>query len=240
MPHFLTKRSYEAELLDADTIPQALLFQNLRELDIVNHYLGGHTITFAGLKKILSKTTLDTKNKTIHIADIGCGSGDTLLEIAKWAKKRNISVKLTGVDLKSDVIIYAKKHCAEFNNIQFIETDYRLLAEYLAEMPDIFLCSLFCHHLTEKQLQPLLQFMYEKSSMGFIINDLQRNFFAYYGIKILTNIFNGSSLVRNDAPLSVWRGFHKQELTNILTQANCINFEVEWKWAFRYLITCCK
>jgi hypothetical protein len=76
--------------------------------------------------------------------------------------------------------------------------------------------------------------------MGFIINDLQRNYFAYYGIKILTTILNGSSLVRNDAPLSVWRAFHKHELTTLLAEANISDFEVEWKWAFRYLVTCFK
>lgn len=237
MPFFIDKRSYQAELLDADDIPQELLFQNLRELDIVNHYLGGHQITFAGLKKLLPKNTIKSSDKTIYIVDIGCGSGDTLVQIAKWAKKQGISVQLIGVDLKADVIIYAKEHCKDYDNIQFIETDYRDIEKHLPQIPDIFICSLFCHHLTEQQLFPLLQFMQAKSRIGFIINDLHRNILAYFGIKLLTILGNGSILVRNDAPLSVWRGFHKTELVEILQEAKITNFEVQWQWAFRYLVT---
>jgi 2-polyprenyl-3-methyl-5-hydroxy-6-metoxy-1,4-benzoquinol methylase len=233
---FLQNRSYEAELLDAEHIPQDLLFQNLQELDIVNHYLGGHAISFAGLEQLLPKKI----DQTISIVDIGCGSGDTLLQIAKWAMQKGISVQLLGVDLKADVIIYAKEHCKKFANIQFIETDYTELQKYLPQMPDIFICSLFCHHLTEKQLVTLFKFMQEHSKIGFIINDLQRHLLAYWGIKFLTTIFRGSSLVRNDAPLSVWRGFHYKELLQILQEANISKFDLRWKWAFRYLLVCKK
>ena len=39
-----TKRSYTPELLDADDIPSADLFQNLKELKIINSLLGGHRV----------------------------------------------------------------------------------------------------------------------------------------------------------------------------------------------------
>jgi SAM-dependent methyltransferase len=229
----MQKRSYEAELLDAEDIPKALLFQNLRELDIVNHYLGGHAITFAGLQKILPSTI----DKPIHIADIGCGSGDTLLEIAKKAKKQGHNFTFTGIDLKADVIEYAQEHCKEYPNITFLQADYRNMANHLPTMPDIFICSLFCHHLTDEQLVELFVFMNKNSRRGFIINDLQRHYVAYYGIKFLTTVFNGSTLVKNDAPLSVKRGFYRAELENLLQKAGIKNYELEWKWAFRYLLT---
>jgi SAM-dependent methyltransferase len=231
MPN-LHQRSYEAELLDADNIPQDLLFQNLRELDLVNHYLGGHNITFIGLQRLLPTKP----NRILHIVDIGCGSGDTLREIAKWAKKQKIEVKLTGVDLKSDVILYAKEHCKDFPNIEFVQADYRDTNKYVTDKVDIFICSLFCHHLREPQLVELFSFIHKNSQIGFIINDLQRHAMAYYSIKYLTRLFNGSSLVQNDAPLSVWRGFFRNELTVLLNEAAIPKYTVEWQWAFRYLV----
>jgi hypothetical protein len=54
---------------------------------------------------------------------------------------------------------------------------------------------------------------------------------------MITKIFSSSYLVKNDAPLSVARGFYKTEWLNILRQAGLQNFQIEWKWAFRYLIT---
>jgi len=65
-------RSDELELLDGPNIPKDLLIQNLRELDIINRVLGGHTISLNGIKKLVKD-----KNKVYHIVDLGCGSGQS-------------------------------------------------------------------------------------------------------------------------------------------------------------------
>ena len=49
----LKYRSQQKELLDAENIPTADLFQNLKELDTINTLLGGYDITFSALKKII-------------------------------------------------------------------------------------------------------------------------------------------------------------------------------------------
>lgn len=80
--------------------------------------------------------------------------------------------------------------------------------------------------------------MQENSTTGFFINDLQRHPLAYYSIKWITSLFSKSYLVKNDAPLSVARGFTKKEWIEIFRSAGISNFSIKWKWAFRYLITC--
>ena len=82
--------------------------------------------------------------------------------------------------------------------------------------------------------------MQENSKIGFVINDLQRHSFAYNSIKILTKLFSNSYLVKNDAPLSVARGFHKKELEDLLNTAQIKNPQIIWKWAFRFLVVCKK
>ena len=49
-------------------------------------------------------------------------------------------------------------------------------------------------------------------------------------------LFSKSYLVKNDAPLSVLRGFKKNEWKNIFEKAGIKNYSIKWKWAFRYLI----
>ena len=78
--------------------------------------------------------------------------------------------------------------------------------------------------------------MNQYAKVGFIINDLQRHWFAYYSIKFLTRLLNGSTLVKNDAPLSVLRGFRKEELNVLLESASVKQYSIKWEWAFRYLI----
>ena len=82
----------------------------------------------------------------------------------------------------------------------------------------------------------MLLWMTANTSKGFFINDLQRHPFAYYSIKWITKIFSRSYMVKNDAPLSVSRGFTKAEWEKIFNSAGIKNFIIEWKWAFRYLV----
>jgi flavin-dependent dehydrogenase/SAM-dependent methyltransferase len=223
-------RSYEAELLDAPDIPKELLFQNLRELDVVNRTLGGHAITLAGIRRLIND-----KTKTYVIADIGCGGGDALLAIARWAKKNDYQVKLIGVDINADAIAYMKEQCKAYPEISGVACSYESFFE-IHQTVDIMHCSLFCHHLTNQQLIELFELINKHTAIGFIINDLQRHWFAYYSIKFLTRVLNGSSLVKNDAPLSVLRGFKRKELEYLLREGKAANASIKWKWAFRYLV----
>jgi SAM-dependent methyltransferase len=230
MPTKFSSRSYEEELLDAPDIPRELLFQNLRELDVVNRTLGGHAITLAGIRQLVNDRT-----KTCVIADIGCGGGDALLAIAKWARKNKYRIKLIGVDMNADAIVYMKERCKAYPEISGVVCSYEHFFETHATV-DIVHCSLFCHHLTDPQLIELFEQISKRTTIGFIINDLQRHWFAYYSIKFLTRLLNGSSLVKNDAPLSVLRGFRKRELEYLLHEGKISNATINWKWAFRYLV----
>lgn len=230
MPTKFTNRSYELELLDAPNIPKELLFKNLRELDVVNRLLGGHAITLSGIK-----TLLVDKNKTYRILDIGCGGGDAMKQIANWAKKNSFKVELIGVDMNADAIQFMKDECKAFSEIKGVVSDYRDYLKSKNEV-DIVHCSLFCHHLKDDELVELLEYMNQYAKVGFIINDLQRHWFAYYSIKFLTRLLNGSTLVKNDAPLSVLRGFRNEELNVLLEKSKLKNFSIKWKWAFRYLV----
>ena len=229
-----TYRSYQLELLDEPNIPKQLLFQNLRELDFINKTLGGHSITIAGIKQLITD-----KNKTYHIVDIGCGGGDAMKYIADWGRKNNYKIILTGVDMNADAIEFMKTNCSGYSEIKGVASDYR---DYLKQNTDsdIVHCSLFCHHLKDDELTELFSYLKKHAQIGFVINDLERNRFAYYSIKLLTRLFNGSKLVKNDAPLSVLRGFKKRELLDLFKKAAIENVSIKWKWAFRYLVICKK
>ena len=105
-----------------------------------------------------------------------------------------------------------------------------------SEKPDIIFSSLFCHHFTDDELTLQLQWLKTNCQIGFFINDLHRNKLAYYAIQVLTRLFSKSYLVKNDAPLSVARGFLKTEWNSICERAGLEQYTVNWKWAFRHLI----
>jgi ubiquinone/menaquinone biosynthesis C-methylase UbiE len=221
-------RSYKKELLDSSGIPFKDIAENMKELDFINKHLGGHSITLKGFKKFAFK-----KNK-VAVCEIGCGGGDNMNVLAAFCIKNKIDANFIGIDINQECIDFAKKKAAH-KNVQFIVSDYKLV-NLENNKPDIIFSSLFCHHFTDDELIRMLQWMKENTNLGFFINDLQRQPLAYYSIKYLTKFFSRSYLVKNDAPLSVLRGFRRNEWKNIFERAGITNYSIQWKWAFRYLI----
>jgi 2-polyprenyl-3-methyl-5-hydroxy-6-metoxy-1,4-benzoquinol methylase len=229
----LNHRSYQNELLDKDDIPFDDIKQNMKELDFINTWLGGHAITIAGIRNILGKT--DNSGTTISICEIGCGGGNNLVAIDKWATKKGIPVRFIGIDKKKECIDFAREQVKD-ERYSWICHSYET-AEFPGRQPDIIFSSLFCHHFPDEQLVFMLQWMQQNSTLGFFINDLHRNLLAFYSIKLLTRLFSSSYLVKHDAPLSVLRGFRKKEWETILQHSGIKECSIAWKWAFRWLIT---
>lgn len=223
----LKERSRKEELLDQPNISTKDLYQNLHELDVINRLLGGHSATLKGIKKIIGNNT----NRTWRIIDLGCGGGDSLRAIAKWAEKQNLKVELTGVDLLEDAISYAKANSEGFN-IDFIQSDFK---EVKSESFDIAISSLFCHHLYDETLKSLIETKLRLAQHA-VINDLHRHFLAYYSIKLLTAFFSKSYLVKHDACLSVARGFKRNDFENLLNMFAEVEYSIKWIWAFRWLV----
>jgi 2-polyprenyl-3-methyl-5-hydroxy-6-metoxy-1,4-benzoquinol methylase len=230
----LTARSYTKELLDGNNIPFEDIKQNMKELDTINTLLGGHKISIDGVKKIILKTKQLNDKKKIAIAEIGCGGGDNIKAINKWCKKNNIAASFIGIDIKKECIDYAAQQCNDIDALWIVSPYEQVQFE---TTPAIIFSSLFCHHFNEEELLLMLTWMKNNAAAGFFINDLHRNSMAYYSIKLLTQFFSKSYLVKNDAPLSVARGFAKKEWQQILKDAGITNALVQWKWAFRHLIT---
>ena len=225
-------RSLQNELLDLNDIPTKDLYQNLLELNTINTWLGGHQVTLKGLKQFKLE-----KNTVYTLIDIGCGGGDNLIYLAKWAKKNGFKFNFIGVDLKKDCIDYAINQAKDFPEITFIQANYNELPSMNIQF-DFALACLFTHHLTVQEIIKLIKWCNTNAKQGFIINDLHRHFLAYYSIAWLTHIFSKSYLVKNDAKLSVARGFVKNDWLQILEKSNIelSKINLKWAWAFRWLV----
>jgi hypothetical protein len=195
----------------------------MEELEAINKYLGGHRITLRGFRAL--KKGVDK----VVVCEIGSGGGDNLKAIHGYCARQNIPVSFIGIDINPDCVAYARTNCRELD-VHWIEKDYRLAA--LPEQPHIIFSSLFCHHFSQSHLAEQLRWMYEHSKTGFFVNDLHRHRLAYYSIKLLTKLFSRSYLVKNDAPLSVLRGFKRKELEQLMQQYEPKLAQLQWMWAF--------
>lgn len=231
MPDFAV-RATMPEVMDDLHSSGADLQQALCELERINFLLGGNDVTLNGISWLLQKWPAA---HNVHIADLGCGSGDMLRRIRRMAEKTGRSVTLTGIDANPNVVSFARMHTREHCEIQF-EAVNIFSKEFHAMKFDVVTATLFFHHFTSEQLIDFFRRLKDQVSGGLVINDIHRHWFAYHAIKYLTGMFSKSPMVKNDAPLSVLRAFKKSELVEILQRAGLAHYRIRWCWAFRWQV----
>ena len=222
-------RIYEEEMMDDLSASGPVIPQTLKELETINKWLGGNFVSIDGIVKLLRKKAPEK----LVIADLGCGGGDILKLVARWAKQNKLEVELIGYDANPHIIEYAKENCANFENIRF-EVEDIFSDEFKEKRFDIILCTLFTHHFRDEDLSKIFRQFKTQTSLGVVINDLHRHPLAYHSIKLLVNLFSKSEWVKNDGPLSVLRSFKRNELIELMKAAEIQRYHLKWMWAFRW------
>ena len=192
----------------------------LHELKIINKYLGGISTTKSALKYFL-----DSAKEELSVLDIGSGSSDNLIA----AREKYPAIKIISIDKNIRALSSSKNLLEKINSDAFI-------LPFKDNSCDIIHAALFFHHFNENEIRKLLKEFLRIAKHGVIINDLQRSYFALIGIKILTVLFSKSKMVKNDAPISVKRGFATQEILELLSDVGITDFVIKKKWAFRWMV----
>ena len=236
MPNSLADRSTQLEIIDRpERISSREMDVVLKELRLVNRWLGGR----AACLKALSPFLLDlsrTHNRTVHVADLGAGSADISVALVTWARQNRVPLRVTSLDVNPGVCRTAYRRTSEYPEIQVVCGDVHSLP-IRPKSVDIVLCSAFLHHFSDRQLIRILQRLRHHTRSFILINDLHRHKVAYWAIRLLTRLFSRSPIVQNDGPLSVMKGFRRQELDRACRSAGLTEVTIKWRWAFRWVVT---
>jgi 2-polyprenyl-3-methyl-5-hydroxy-6-metoxy-1,4-benzoquinol methylase len=205
----LDVRSREDEQMDSPDLDPAVYEKVLHDLARVNRFTFTAWPTLAFLRRAIGDS------KRLRLMDIGFGDGDVLRAVARWAKRRGIETDLVGVDLNEKSVKAALDATPAEMNI-----DYRA-GDYLDQQGpwDFITCVQTTHHMTDEQLLTLLRTMEKETRMGWLICDLHRLAFAYWGFPILARLLMVHRIVREDGRLSIARSFRKAEWEEYLRQA---------------------
>lgn len=222
-------RSIEPEIMDSFELQGEGLKKTLKDLERINRLLGGNRVTIKGIEKLRF-----SDSGKIHIADIGCGSGEMLRKIAKWGRKRDLKLKLVGVDANPHTIKIAEDLSADFPEISF-KVQNIFSEEFKKNNYDIISCSLTLHHFKKNEINNLLCTLKKQARLGVVINDLHRSKRAYYLFQLFCFFFVKNNIAKKDGLVSILRGFKLNDFIEISEALAIENHEIKWCWAFRYL-----
>ncbi|CAM3402839.1 methyltransferase domain-containing protein [Aequorivita lipolytica] len=223
-------RSKQPEIMDDLNFQGAEMKDLLRDLKIVNKWLGGNAITIDGIEKLMQD---HSKTEKIIILDIGCGDGELLRKCADFGKRKNYNFELIGLDFNGNILKFAEEKSSNYPNIKFQKVDI-FLDENLIPNCDIALCTLVLHHFNNEKIETLLKILIQKTRIGLIVNDLQRSKQAFNLFKMASQLLLKTKTARHDGLVSIARGFKKSELEHISKKIPNQMSVIRWRWAYRY------
>jgi ubiquinone/menaquinone biosynthesis C-methylase UbiE len=208
----------------------AELARSLADLRGVNRWLGGTRIVLHHLSRLIARDA----DRTWRILDVGTGSADIPLAIARWARARGVAVELVATDLHPTTLDVARTRIAGHPNLRAEAAD-ALDLRYPDASFDVVLCSTALHHFNERDdVLRVLREMDRVARVGGIVNDLRRSRPALVGANLLAaTVWRTHPVTRHDGPLSVRRSFTPAELRELAAAAGLRGARVHAHVPFR-------
>lgn len=215
------------ELLDAETIDEAELERNLRDIRFINAVLGWRAYTVRGVARYVRSRGL----RACALLDVASGSADMPLAIARWAARSGITARITASDISPQIVRIAARQAAGVAAVR-VERQDALNLSYAPASFDLALCTLALHHFDPDAAVTLLRNM-ARVARHVLVYDVERSRPAHLGALLLTRTLRMHSMTRHDAPASVRRAYSAGELRELAARAGLREARVWVGFPFR-------
>jgi 2-polyprenyl-3-methyl-5-hydroxy-6-metoxy-1,4-benzoquinol methylase len=213
----------------------------LADLRWVNRWLGGWASVRQALRPLVKACR--AARAPLRLVDLGTGGADLPAHLVRWADGQGVPLKVVALDANPHAVTFARawldRRLPPYlrARIEVREGDALDLA-FEEGAFDVALAALFLHHFDAAGAARLLGQMQRVSARGLVVSDLHRHPAAYFGVKVLAAARPGTSaMFAHDAPLSVRRGFRREELRALAARADLDGATVRWRWAFRWVVS---
>lgn len=225
-----SQRSNEQEIMDGGIGSFELFDESLKQIEAVNHL----TLGYRPLLSWVDRQLQSHEPRPVTILDVGCGRGDLLRRIWSLARKKTVTVRLTGVDIDSWSAPAARQATPEYMDI-----DYRIGNVFDMDIEaDFIVCSHVTHHMKNEELVAFIRWLEAHGRRGWFIGDLHRHPISFILAKMFLWLAPVNSMIRNDGPVSVARAFTAKDWREILKQAG-VPAQIRWHFPFRYGVARC-
>ncbi|HKQ60445.1 MAG TPA: methyltransferase domain-containing protein, partial [Candidatus Polarisedimenticolaceae bacterium] len=222
-------RSHAPELMDRSDNPREALAAALRDLRLVNRWLGGRRVLSEAIRPLL---LAHPPQRPLRLLDVGTGDADLPLALLELAQGLGRSLEVTAVDRDPQTVALAAQAVRGRGAIHVVQADARRLP-FAPGAFDLVTASLFLHHFRQHEVVELLAAFRRLARRAVLVNDLRRHRVPWLFIGLAGRATRRSAMFVHDGPLSVLRGFTAGELLEAARGAGARGARVERRWPYR-------
>lgn len=224
-----TRDAAVRELLDGETLDDAALAHNLRDIRFINAFLGWTSYTVRAIERHVRTREL----RQFTVLDVASGSADMPLAIGQWAERAGVRARIVASDISPQIVAVAQRQIEDsrLSNVTIERLD-ALALPYAPGSFDVALCTLALHHFEPESAVALLHNMARVGKQVFVF-DVVRSRLAYAGAVLLTQALRMNYMTRHDAPASVRRAYSAAELRELAARAGLMDARVWVGFPFR-------
>jgi len=221
----LDVRVVAREQMDDPTLEEDLHTQALRGLARLNLLSGTAALFWRPLRRLLEE------HGKLRVLDLACGGGDVTLALRRRAGS---ALEIEGCDKSPTALEHARAQARhQGTSVRFFEHD--VLEGELPGGYDLYLCSLFLHHLEEEQAVDLLAQMARAEAL--LVHDLARCGPGLFLSRLVPPLITRSRVVHEDSVLSVRNAFTPEEMRAVAERAGLDGARVSRHWPYRFLVS---
>jgi SAM-dependent methyltransferase len=217
------RRRRGIELLDDPKLDAALRLRSLADVSRANALFGGTRAVLAELEIALDASPA----REATLLDVGTGLGDIPRRAVAMARARGRTLRAAGVELAEPLARGARGDefpvaCADARALPFADRSF-----------DFVTCSQLLHHFDGDAALALLRELHRVARRLVIVSELRRSWFAAAGIWLVSYPLRFHPVSRHDGVVSVFRGFRRGELRDLVREAVSRDAHVRDRLGFR-------
>jgi SAM-dependent methyltransferase len=226
------ERSNDLEHLDIGDYTPEEYEGCIVELQRVNQWLGDARALRLSLLADIERADL----RSFSVLDVAAGSGELLRVAAAWTRRNKLNGSFTALELNARSAKAVLEKSSDRREIVSVRGD-ALRLPFADGSFDYSICSLFTHHLDDRDVVLALREMDRVARRGIFIIDLHRHPIAYYLYRTVGRLFLYNRLLREDGALSILKSFRPRELIDLASQAGLDGVRLERRFPYRLVLS---
>ena len=222
---WLSRAAELTELMDAPDADTDALFRTYHRFAMLNRWVARWDSTYLEHIRPLFKP-----GQAIRILDVGCGAGDVALHLRSRMAADGFDPHVTLIDPSEHVETFFKTNPLP-EGVRYLKTDSAALRRTGATF-DLVISNHLLHHLTETQVEEVMEDCLHLSTRRVLFSDLDRNVIAWAFFAVFSWPFSLGTFIHTDGLRSIRRSYLRQELIDLLPGG----WSVQRQFPFRLLV----